>query len=63
MPVITVNTYEGKTPELKKRWIQELTRISMEVLGIDDPSIFTIIINEVPKQNWGKNGVPASELD
>ena len=61
MPVITVKTFEGKTREQKKKWIEEITRVSMEVTGIKDPSIYTVIILEIPKENWGKGGIPASD--
>jgi 4-oxalocrotonate tautomerase len=61
MPVITIKTFEGKTREQKKKWIEEITRVSMEVTGIKDPSIYTVIIQEIPKENWGKGGVPSSD--
>lgn len=61
MPVITVSTFAGKSAEQKKRWIEEITRVSMEVTGNHDPSIYTVIIHEIPQENWGKGGKPASE--
>ena len=63
MPLIMVYTYEGKTAQQKKDWIKGITQVTLEVTGITDPSVCTVIINEVPKQNWGKMGLPASELD
>ena len=63
MPVITIQTFAGKSREQKKRWIEEVTRVSMEVTGVKDPAIDNVIIQEIPKENWGKGGVPASELD
>jgi len=62
MPVITIRTFAGKTKEQKKKWIQEVTRVSMEVTGVKDPSVYTVIIEEIPKENWGKGGILASEL-
>lgn len=62
MPVITIQTFAGKTQEQKKRWIEEVTRVSMEVTGVKDPAIYNVIIQEIPKENWGKGGIPASEL-
>lgn len=62
MPVITIKTFEGKTREQKKKWIEEITRVSMEVIGINDPSVFTVIIQEIPRENWGKGGTLASNL-
>ena len=63
MPVITIQTFAGKSREQKKRWIEEVTRVSMEVTGVKYPAIDNVIIQEIPKENWGKGGVPASELD
>ena len=63
MPVIIIRTFEGKTKEQKKKWIEEITRVSMEVIGVTDPSVFTVIIHEIPRENWGKGGVAASDLD
>ena len=62
MPLITIKTFEGKTKEQKKRWIEEVTRVSMEVLRVTDRSIFTEIIEEIPRENWGKGGIPASDI-
>jgi 4-oxalocrotonate tautomerase len=63
MPMITIKTFEGKTKEQKRKWIEGVTRVSMEVTGVADASRFNVIIQEIPKENWGKGGVPASELD
>ena len=63
MPVITIQTFQGKTKEQKAKWIKEVTRVSMEVTGVKDPSIYNVIIQEIPKENWGKGGIPASELE
>ena len=51
MPVITIQTFAGKSREQKKRWIEELTRVSMEVTGVKDPAIYNVIIQEIPKEN------------
>jgi len=61
MPIIIVKTFAGKTKETKKKWIEEITRVSMEVTGVKDPSVYNVIIEEIPKENWGKGGIPASE--
>jgi 4-oxalocrotonate tautomerase len=61
MPIIIVKTFAGKTKEQKRKWIEEITRVSMEVTGVKDPSVYNVIIEEIPKENWGKGGIPASE--
>jgi len=62
MPIIIVKTFAGKTKEQKKKWIEGITRVSMEVTGVKDPSAYNVIIEEIPKENWGKGGIPASEV-
>ena len=63
MPLIIIKTFEGKTKELRKKCMEAVTRVSMEVTGIENPSAFNVIIEEIPKENWGIGGVPASDRD
>jgi 4-oxalocrotonate tautomerase len=63
MPLIIIKTFEGKPKELRKKWLEAVTRVSMEVTGIENPSAFNVIIEEIPKENWGIGGVPASDRD
>ncbi len=61
MPIIIVRTFAGKTKEQKKKWIEGITKVTMEATGLKDPSVCEVIIEEIPKENWGKGGVPHSE--
>ena len=60
MPVVQVSAWAGITQENKKKIVVEMTKV-LEELGIPKNAI-TIIINEIPKTNYGTGGIIASEL-
>jgi phenylpyruvate tautomerase PptA (4-oxalocrotonate tautomerase family) len=41
----------GKTAEQKKKWIEEIARFSMDVTSIRAAPAFTVIIEEIAKEN------------
>jgi len=57
MPVISVDMVAGKTDEQKKKLIEGFTKTACEVIGCE-PDRVTVILREIPKTNWGKNGKP-----
>ena len=59
MPVITVEMWEGRTIEQKKKLVEGITSV-MTNMGIS-PQAVHIIIKDVPKHNWGTGGKLASE--
>ena len=62
MPLITINMWEGRDKEMKRKLIQALSKTMAETLGIPVERI-QVIINDVPKDNWGLKGEQASELE
>lgn len=61
MPIITINVWkEHMNKEIKKQLIQRVTKEVSEILNAP-PFAVEIIINEVPKENWGKAGMPSDE--
>ena len=60
MPVVQVSAWAGITKENKKKIVVGITKV-LEELGIPKYAI-SIIINEIPKANWGIGGVLASEM-
>jgi len=61
MPVVIVEMWEGRTADQKEKLIEAITRDFAEILGTKPESLH-IIIHDVPKINWGKNGEQASKL-
>jgi len=59
MPVVIVEMWAGRTVEQKKRLVEGITSVMVE-MGI--PSEAThIIIKDNPKHNWATGGKLASE--
>lgn len=61
MPFITVNLLEGRTEEQKVNLVRELTDTACRVLDAK-PETVRVLINDVPKTNWGIAGKTAKEL-
>ena len=59
MPVVTVNMWTGRTIEQKKQIVEGITSV-MTSIGIPQDAV-EIIINDIPKHNWGIGGKLASE--
>lgn len=60
MPVITINMIEGRTDKQKETLIREVTRSAASALGEPEKS-FHVIINDVPRTNWGIEGAQFSK--
>lgn len=60
MPTYHVELFEGRTPEQKKKLAEEITRVTVEVLGGSATSI-DIIFNDVKRENWATGGKLWSE--
>lgn len=61
MPFLTVNLAEGRTEEQKLALIRELTATVVRVLDTK-PETVRVLINDVPKTNWGIGGKTLKEL-
>ena len=61
MPVVTIELWEGRTAEQKRKLIKEVTSAFENVLGTPKEHV-TIIFHDVKKDNWGMNGEQASQV-
>ncbi len=59
MPVVIVETWEGRTVEQKKELVEGITSV-MTKMGIPKEAV-TVIIKDNPKHNWATGGKLASE--
>jgi len=59
MPVVTIQMMPGRTDEQKEKLIKGITK-AFEDIGVK-PESLTIVIQEVPKSNWGVHGEQASK--
>ena len=60
--LIELTFFPGRSKEMKKNAIKEITRLLEERLEIM-PSDVYIIINEHPLDNWGMRGNQASDME
>ena len=63
MPLVTIRVTGGSeapTPEQKKELIRGATDLLVRVLG-KNPATTTVIIDEVPPENWGIGGLDTHE--
>ncbi len=61
MPVVRVEMWKGRSEEVKEKLIKGITKVFTEI-GVS-PEWVTIIINDVPKTNWGSAGKQASKME
>lgn len=59
--LIELTLFPGRSKDLKRQLIKQITRLLGERLGIAPTDVF-IIIHEPPLDNWGCYGEQASEL-
>lgn len=55
MPTFHVQLFPGRTIEQKRKFVEEVTRVSCETLGCSAGSV-DIIITEVKKEDWATGG-------
>lgn len=59
MPLITVDMFEGRTIEQKKKLVEGITSVVAN-MGVPADHVY-IIIRDIPKHNWATGGKLASE--
>lgn len=55
MPVITIDMRSGRTPAQKRQLVQEFTASFCRICQVK-PEVVTIIIREIPDENWASGG-------
>ncbi len=60
MPTYHIELFEGRTIEQKRKLVEEVTRVTAEVLG-SAPESVDIIITDVKRENWATGGKLWSE--
>jgi 4-oxalocrotonate tautomerase len=59
MPIVHVYVWKGVSNEAKKKIIAGITKVFAEI-NIP-PEAVEVLIHDVPKDDWGIGGEPASE--
>ena len=60
MPVVTVQLFEGRTIEQKRRLVKAITDAMVEHADAR-PDALHVVLQEIPKDNWGRAGVLGSD--
>ena len=60
MPTYHIEMLEGRTVAQKKKLAEEITRVTVEVLG-GTPEAVDILITDVKRENWATGGKLWSE--
>ena len=55
MPTYHIEMIEGRTLEQKHKLVQEITRVTVEVLG-GSPESVDILITDIKRENWATGG-------
>lgn len=55
MPTYHIELMEGRSLEQKKKLAEEITRVSVEVLG-SQPEAVDILFVEIKRENWATGG-------
>jgi len=55
MPILRLEMHPGRTPEQKREFVREATRVTVEILKCPPESV-DILITEVPRESWAKAG-------
>ncbi|HXF57298.1 MAG TPA: 2-hydroxymuconate tautomerase [Actinomycetota bacterium] len=56
MPVVTVQLWEGRSLEQKRRLVRAITEAMVEHAGAR-PDALHVILQEIPRENWALAGV------
>src|SRR6218665_3814234 len=59
-PPYHIEMMEGRTVEQKKKLVEEITRVSVQVLG-GSPEAVDILITDIKRENWATGGKLWSE--
>ncbi len=59
VPIVQVTVWSGMSPENKKKTVEGITKVFAD-LGIP-PQATTVVITEVPRENWATAGKLHSE--
>lgn len=58
MPIVNIGLWSGRDKNVKKKLIESVTKAVCETVGCP-PEKVIIVIDDIPKENWGENGQQA----
>jgi len=61
MPVVRIDMWEGRGKETRWKLIRAVSEAVSKTLDVPTEHV-RVILNEIPKENWGIGGEPASSV-
>ncbi|MBI5700266.1 2-hydroxymuconate tautomerase family protein [Candidatus Saganbacteria bacterium] len=55
MPIVKIGMWAGRTAEMKKKLIENVTKTVCDTLECKTEAVI-IVIEDIPKENWGQAG-------
>ena len=55
MPVVQIGLWTGRSKEVKAVLIENVTKAVCDSIGCPPESV-TIVLEDIPKENWGQGG-------
>lgn len=59
MPIVKIGMWTGRDKETKKKLIENVTKTVCDTIKCP-PEAVIIVIEDIPKENWGQGGNQAS---
>ncbi len=60
MPIVRIDMWKGRDEAIKEKLIQNLTKTVCDTVKCP-PEAVTVVIEDIPKENWGHGGKQASK--
>ncbi len=60
MPMVQVQLFEGRSLEMKRKLVSEMTKVICDVLEVP-PEVVRITLNEISRENFAIAGTLVSE--
>lgn len=60
MPIVHIYLLKGRSQEKLKQLIKNVTKTISESLEVD-PQRVTVVLHELPPENWAKGGITLKE--
>ncbi len=60
MPIVKIGMWSGRDAALKEKLIRNVTETVCATLQCP-PEAVIVVLEDIPKENWGQSGVQASQ--
>ena len=61
MPIVRIEMWAGRPVEFRTSLAREITDVMVRTIGCE-PGAVTVLVEEIPKENWIIGGKPCTDL-